>query len=268
MAQPIRGCSILELFMTKRLPIKTSTRFKIFERDNFCCQYCGKKPPQIILHIDHIHPVKHGGGNEDLNLITSCQDCNFGKRDKILKNPLKTDVKQEIENLEEVEQQVKMYYKYLKKIKNIKEKDPIIELLCETWQEQSNHTNSFTDIGKKNLKGLLRNNLAEDIIEAMKIAWTNTRIEEDQKFKYMCGVLKNLKLKRDNPEQAKLNDASRQAYYGLLQHWKNQRRGSGYLPDYKIKEWLVRYTEDEIKAQMDIANGMWSDLKDYFDIKK
>jgi hypothetical protein len=63
----------------KRKAISTKTRFEIFNRDDFTCQYCGAKAPQVTLHVDHIIPVVEGGCNDDTNLITSCQSCNTGK---------------------------------------------------------------------------------------------------------------------------------------------------------------------------------------------
>jgi len=54
-------------------------RFEIFKRDLFTCQYCGKQPPDVVLEIDHIHPVADGGKTEPLNLTTACADCNAGK---------------------------------------------------------------------------------------------------------------------------------------------------------------------------------------------
>ena len=61
-------------------------RFEIFKRDNFTCQYCGRnvKEDKIKLHCDHIHPKKKGGKFKAENLITSCQECNLGKRDVFL----------------------------------------------------------------------------------------------------------------------------------------------------------------------------------------
>ncbi len=56
-------------------------RFKIFNRDNFTCQYCGRKPDEVVLEIDHIEPISkfiHVKFGED-NLITSCRECNRGK---------------------------------------------------------------------------------------------------------------------------------------------------------------------------------------------
>lgn len=69
---------------TKRKAVGNAARFKIFQRDGFRCQYCGRVPPTVVLHVDHIVPVAEGGGNEDENLVTSCSDCNHGKRDRII----------------------------------------------------------------------------------------------------------------------------------------------------------------------------------------
>ena len=47
--------------MAKRKPISKKLRFEVFKRDSFTCQYCGKSAPDVVLHIDHIKPVKEGG---------------------------------------------------------------------------------------------------------------------------------------------------------------------------------------------------------------
>lgn len=64
---------------SKREDIGTKRRFNVLSRDRFTCQYCGRKPPEVVLNCDHIHPVSKGGGNEMENLITSCEACNLGK---------------------------------------------------------------------------------------------------------------------------------------------------------------------------------------------
>lgn len=54
--------------------------YVIFYRDNFRCRYCGRKPIDgIKLTIDHVYPQSEGGGNDLLNLVTSCQRCNSHK---------------------------------------------------------------------------------------------------------------------------------------------------------------------------------------------
>ncbi len=243
------------------MSVKTSIRFKVFERDNFTCQYCGRKPPEVILHCDHIHPKSKGGMDDEINLITSCKDCNLGKRDKILKNPKRLDVKLEIDNLKEAESQIKQYYKYLKKLADYQKDNPIVDLICDTWNEQSDNY-QLTDVGKKDIKKMLKNNTAEDIIESIKIAWLNNNINTDKKWVYMCGVLRQLKLKRDNPEKAKEIENKNKLYFNLINYWKNQGRGTGYIKEYMLRRWIDIYSESEIKKAMDMADGYWSELKD------
>jgi hypothetical protein len=54
-------------------------RFQVLRRDGFTCQYCGGKPPDVKLHVDHLHPWSLGGLNVLENLRTSCEACNLGK---------------------------------------------------------------------------------------------------------------------------------------------------------------------------------------------
>lgn len=64
---------------SKRKTLSPKTRFDVFKRDGFVCQYCGAHPPAAILHCDHIKPVAKGGTNDHENLVTACSDCNMGK---------------------------------------------------------------------------------------------------------------------------------------------------------------------------------------------
>jgi len=59
-------------------------RFSILKRDNFTCQYCGRKAPNCELQIDHILPKSKGGLNKIENYRTSCAECNYGKSDILL----------------------------------------------------------------------------------------------------------------------------------------------------------------------------------------
>lgn len=43
------------------------------------CSYCGSRPPEVVLHVDHITPLAHGGSNEEINLQVLCDSCNLGK---------------------------------------------------------------------------------------------------------------------------------------------------------------------------------------------
>ena len=66
------------------MAITVRTRFEVFKRDGFTCQYCGRKSPEVVLEADHIVPASQGGGDDVVNLRTSCWECNRGKSDKPL----------------------------------------------------------------------------------------------------------------------------------------------------------------------------------------
>jgi hypothetical protein len=62
-----------------RRTITPSVRFEIFRRDSFTCQYCGRRAPKVVLHVDHVKSVVEGGTNDLSNLLTACSCCNLGK---------------------------------------------------------------------------------------------------------------------------------------------------------------------------------------------
>lgn len=65
-----------------RAGMSKALRFDILERDNFTCQYCGRRAPHVELEIDHVIAVAKGGSSTVDNLVTACSDCNRGKRDR------------------------------------------------------------------------------------------------------------------------------------------------------------------------------------------
>jgi hypothetical protein len=95
--------------MQERKSISKKLRFEIFKRDSFTCQYCGAKAPDVVLEIDHLNPVKHGGKNDLLNLITSCFVCNRGKSArKLSDNSIIEKQRIQIEELNIRRQQLEM----------------------------------------------------------------------------------------------------------------------------------------------------------------
>jgi len=90
--------------MSEREQIGKGLRWKIYARDGFACRYCGLKPPDAILHIDHVTAVIRGGKNDEENLVTACQDCNIGKGAKLIPQPMsqQTQVVVPLENVGKV----------------------------------------------------------------------------------------------------------------------------------------------------------------------
>ncbi len=58
------------------------TRFNLFLRDEFCCQYCGSKGD---LTFDHVLPRSKGGVTSWDNVVAACAPCNLRKANKPLK---------------------------------------------------------------------------------------------------------------------------------------------------------------------------------------
>lgn len=94
---------------SKRTAISKKTRFDVFKRDAFKCQYCGASPPEVLLEVDHVIPVSIGGQNDLDNLITSCQSCNSGKSNRSLEDIPKS-LKEKTKEVAEREQQLRAYY--------------------------------------------------------------------------------------------------------------------------------------------------------------
>ncbi len=58
------------------------TRFNLFLRDEFCCQYCGHKGD---LTFDHVIPRTRGGRTSWENVVAACSPCNLRKGSKSLR---------------------------------------------------------------------------------------------------------------------------------------------------------------------------------------
>jgi 5-methylcytosine-specific restriction endonuclease McrA len=58
------------------------TRFNLFLRDEFCCQYCGGRGD---LTFDHVIPRARGGITSWENVVAACSRCNLRKGSKSLR---------------------------------------------------------------------------------------------------------------------------------------------------------------------------------------
>ncbi len=58
------------------------TRFNVFLRDRFSCQYCGSGED---LTFDHLVPRSRGGQTTWENILTACAPCNLRKADRSLR---------------------------------------------------------------------------------------------------------------------------------------------------------------------------------------
>lgn len=153
---------------TARQAISKETRFEVFKRDSFTCQYCGRASPDVILNIDHIQPVSKDGDNSITNLITACFDCNNGKRDKELRDDsVVKKQKRMLDELQERREQLSMMMDWQRSLNSIEEET--IEQAHEYWSELVEMYH-LTDSGLVSLKKLIKRFTLVKVLEVMKIS--------------------------------------------------------------------------------------------------
>ena len=59
------------------------TRFNVFLRDKFSCQYCSKSFSASELTFDHVIPRSKGGKTVWENVVAACTGCNLRKANKM-----------------------------------------------------------------------------------------------------------------------------------------------------------------------------------------
>jgi 5-methylcytosine-specific restriction endonuclease McrA len=65
------------------------TRFNVFLRDRFRCQYCGESFPASQLTFEHVIPRSRGGETSWTNIVAACDPCNVRKDNRTEMKPLR-----------------------------------------------------------------------------------------------------------------------------------------------------------------------------------
>lgn len=170
-------------------------RFEVFKRDAFTCQYCGRTPPTVTLECDHVVAVANGGTDEEHNLITSCFDCNRGKRDIPL-TVVVPAVAERIEREKEVSEQVTEYNEFLASQKAVM--DANIDEVGRVWFNQFKRRKDHWAFGPSrvpSIRTFLRKLTLTEVLEAVEIAHERIAVYKDddnKTFRYFCGVCWNL----------------------------------------------------------------------------
>ena len=163
------------------MAISKRTRFEIFKRDDFTCKYCGRKSPQTILEIDHIIPKSKNGPDDEMNLVTSCFDCNRGKSDQNLSQIITgEDPHDKAVEILERERQLQEY--------NVVRYGIELRINKEiSWLEKNTRANGHVLAG---IRRALYNHSIYDVHEALKIALEKAAHSVNC-VPYFFGILKN-----------------------------------------------------------------------------
>jgi hypothetical protein len=171
--------------MAKRKAISKRTRFEVFKRDSFICQYCGSTPPKVVLHLDHIVPVSKGGDNLEGNLVTACDACNLGKSDVSLTSVPKSLAERQ-RHVQETEEQLEGYVQVMADQKQRAERHAwmVGDIFCEQFYEKSSIRRDWfrSIMGFNNKLGVVK------VMEAVESAIDRVPVKDYQCFKYFCGI--------------------------------------------------------------------------------
>jgi hypothetical protein len=170
--------------MSKRKAISKKTRFEVFKRDAFVCQYCGSHPPMAVLHVDHIVPVAGGGDNDIDNLVTACDACNLGKGARQLSD-IPPSLSSRAAEVAEREAQLKGYTEIMMAQRERSEE--------EAWDVATLFIDHFGDDGIRkdwlqSIRVFIDKLAVVSVLDAMEIAIAKMPFSKNTCFRYFCGI--------------------------------------------------------------------------------
>lgn len=175
--------------MSDRNPLSKKTRFEVFKRDSFTCQYCGKSAPDVVLEVDHIKPVSEGGTDDMLNLVTACFDCNRGKgKGELSDDSVIKRQKSQLDMLAERREQIEMMYEWQLALvdENEYQVNKIIDLIKELTIWIPN------DAVRPDIAEWLSNYGFGVVSKAVRIAFSKYEHEELRDFLYAFGKINGI----------------------------------------------------------------------------
>ncbi|MBI3233640.1 MAG: hypothetical protein HYZ42_06295 [Bacteroidetes bacterium] len=199
---------------------------------------CDKRVPQVVLS-----PKKNKSVcnlcDSILYLKTYCSD-------------VMTDEEKSLRLLEITESQLKhMIIEIRKKIKG---KSYQVDQINEYWALKTNDKYFLSDTGKKSIEKFLLDFTIEEIQECIDIAFNKVTVDDEGKFKYLCGIL-NGKLKERN-HSLEYSEVLKYWNYKRPQNWKKADEG-------KIEHVISKHEVTKIKYYIDCSvdeDRGWADF--------
>jgi hypothetical protein len=170
---------------SKRRAMSQKTRFEVFKRDKFTCQYCGAHPPGVLLHVDHILAVAAGGGNQMDNLITACAPCNLGKGARDLSVAPQSMADRAAETKER-EEQLQGYQQIFEAKRKRLEDETWLVLYVLLGGNPQVRTDEFIST-----KRFIEKLGYHEVFDAAEIAVNTSSVHRRNLFKYFCGICWN-----------------------------------------------------------------------------
>lgn len=206
------------------MAVSKRTRFEVFKRDGFKCQYCGKCAPDVVLEVDHIEPKAKGGKDSIINLVTACRDCNGGKSDiRLDDNAAISKERLQLQELNERREQLEMMLKW---------KRGLLELDRDSAQAAVDHFCDLFDCtvesrGTETIRKLVKHYGLSKVIDSIEIA-ADQYSSAEKAFSKLGGILHIRK------------KAERDPYYESVCRIKGKMKYLGFYINDREAEQLIR----------------------------
>jgi len=158
-------------------------RFEILRRDNHTCYYCGRKPPEVELTVDHVVPKALGGTDEAKNLVAACTDCNGGKTSIAPDSPLVDKVDADAERWSAAVQAA-----IDKANADHEATEQYRSQFLQAWNSYRRPA-PLDELWRPSIESFRARGLPiEILIDALHRAMAKPNVADDAKFRYTCGI--------------------------------------------------------------------------------
>lgn len=198
----------------------------IFIKNDFKCSSCDKRVPLVVLSIKRNKAICNLC-DQDLYLKTYCSN-------------VQTDEEKTLRLLETTEKQLNLLRSEIRK--KIKGKSYQVNQINDYWCLKTNDKYILSDTGKKSIEKFLLDFTIEEIQECIDIAFNKATVDDDGKFKYLCGILNaKLKERKHTPEYSEI---LKYWNYKRPQNWKKADEG-------KLEHVISKHEVTKIKYYID-----------------
>lgn len=199
---------------------------EIFIKGDFKCSTCGKRIPQVVLAVKKNKAV--------------CNQCDEALFLKTYCDGIETEDEKLLRLLEITESQIKLLISNIRK--RVTSKSYQVDQINDYWGIKTNDKYSLTDTGKKSIEKFLLDFSIEEIQESIDIAFNKETVNDEGKFRYLCGILNGkLKERTHSPE---FSEVLKYWNYKRPQNWKKADEG-------KLEHVISKYEVTKIKYYID-----------------
>ncbi len=164
------------------MAVSRSLRFQILRRDNNTCTYCGRKPPEVKLTIDHVVPEALGGSDDPSNLTTACEDCNGGKSATPADASTVAAVQEDARRWATAQQFVAE-----KMLEEMRQRSGKHDQFDAAWRRAGGPSRPST--WTRSVDGFLSAGLPiEVLVDCVDRAMSSTKVAAGERFRYFCGI--------------------------------------------------------------------------------